>query len=161
MHTNNAANAIIGNQLQIPLKSIKSKHNMEILVPNQDELIALGRWWGESLTGNEVIALSGPLGAGKTTFVKGVAAGLGVAETVLSPTFVLVFEYKGAKFNLFHFDWYRMEDQQEVVDLGYWDYLEKPGIKIIEWPEKFSNLVPKDAKWIKIEIEGSGRKVSW
>lgn len=133
---------------------------MEVIVPNQDELIALGRWWGESLTGNEVIALSGPLGAGKTTFVKGIAAGLGISETILSPTFVLVFEYCG-KFNLFHFDWYRIDTQKEVEELGFWDYIEKPGIKIIEWPEKFIKLVPSDAKWIKISIEGSTRKVTW
>lgn len=133
---------------------------MTVSVPNQDELIALGRWWGESLTGNEVIALTGPLGAGKTTFVKGVAAGLGIQETILSPTFVLVCEYKG-KFALFHFDWYRIDTQKEVEDLGFWDYLDKPGIKIIEWPEKFQALIPQDARWIKIAIEGSGRTVSW
>jgi tRNA threonylcarbamoyladenosine biosynthesis protein TsaE len=133
---------------------------MEIIVPNQDELIALGRWWGESLTGNEVIALSGPLGAGKTTFVKGMAAGLGITETILSPTFVLVLEYRG-KHSLYHFDWYRIDSQKEVEDLGFWDFLEKPGIKVIEWPEKFAKLVPGEAKWIRIEIQGSNRKVTW
>lgn len=133
---------------------------MTVTIPSQEELIALGRWWGEGLTGNEILALRGPLGAGKTTFVKGVALGLGIEENIISPTFVLVREYKG-KFNLFHFDWYRIECSKDVVDLGYYDYLDKPGIKVIEWPEKYPGLVPRDSKWISIAVNGSNRVVTW
>lgn len=133
---------------------------MEIIVPSQEELISYGRWWGEGLMGNEVFALSGPLGAGKTTFVKGVAEALEVKDIVISPTFVLVREYQG-KFPLFHFDWYRIETEREVVELGYWDYIERDGVKIIEWPDKFPNLLPENTKWLKIEIVEGGRKLSW
>ncbi len=133
---------------------------MEIIVPTQEELISYGRWWGEGLVGNEVFALSGPLGAGKTTFVKGVAEALEIKDIVISPTFVLVREYQG-KFPLFHFDWYRIESEREVIDLGYWDYIERDGVKIIEWPDKFPNLLPENTKWLKIEIVEGGRKLIW
>jgi len=110
--------------------------------------------------GNEVFALTGPLGAGKTTFVKGIADALDVKDIVISPTFVLVREYMG-KHPLFHFDWYRMETEREVIELGYWDYIEREGIKIIEWPDKFPKLLPEDTKWLRIEIVEGGRKLSW
>jgi len=137
-----------------------TKEIMELVVPSQEELIALGRWFGEGMTGNEVYALSGPLGSGKTTFVKGLALGLGIEDNIISPTFVLVREYKG-RYPLFHFDWYRIETQKEVLELGYYDYLEHIGVKVIEWPEKYSSLIPESARWIKIAIEGSNRKVTW
>lgn len=133
---------------------------MTVTIPSQEELIALGRWWGEGLTGNEILALRGPLGAGKTTFVKGLALGLEIEENIISPTFVLVREYKG-KHNLFHFDWYRMDSSKDVVDLGFYDYLDKPGIKVIEWPEKYPGLVPKGSKWISIKPDGANRIVTW
>ena len=132
----------------------------ELVVPSQEELIALGRWWGEGMEGNEVYALKGPLGAGKTTLVKGIAMGLGITDNIVSPTFVLVMEYKG-RHTLYHFDWYRIETEKEVVDLGYYDYLEKPGVKVIEWPDKFIDLIPENAKWITIEVDGSNRIVRW
>lgn len=133
---------------------------MTVTIPSQEELIALGRWWGEGLTGNEILALRGPLGAGKTTFVKGVALGLDIEENIISPTFVLVREYKG-KFALYHFDWYRIESSKDVIDLGFYDYLDKPGIKVIEWPEKYPGLVPAGSKWINIAVDGSNRVVTW
>jgi tRNA threonylcarbamoyladenosine biosynthesis protein TsaE len=134
---------------------------MESKVLSQEELISLGRWFGEGLVGNEIIALEGPLGAGKTTFVKGIASALGIPEIIISPSFVLLREYESGKFPLFHFDWYRIDTSQEVEKIGYWDYIDMDGIKIIEWPNKFPNLVPDDAKWIKIEILEDGRKLIW
>ncbi|MCK5744225.1 MAG: tRNA (adenosine(37)-N6)-threonylcarbamoyltransferase complex ATPase subunit type 1 TsaE [Caldisericia bacterium] len=134
---------------------------MESTVSSQEELISLGRWFGEGLTGNEIIALEGILGAGKTTFVKGIAAAIGISEIIISPSFVLLREYESGKFPLFHFDWYRIDTSQEVEKIGYWDYIEMDGIKIIEWPNKFPNLVPDDAKWIKIEMLEDGRKLIW
>ncbi len=134
---------------------------MESTVSSQEELISLGRWFGEGLTGNEIIALQGPLGAGKTTFVKGIAEAIGISEIIISPSFVLLREYESGKFPLFHFDWYRIDASREVEKIGYWDYIEMDGIKIIEWPNKFPNLVPDDAKWIKIEMLEDGRKLIW
>lgn len=133
---------------------------MELVVPSQEELIALGRWWGEGMSGNEVYALKGPLGAGKTTLVKGIALGLGIEQTIVSPTFVLMCEYKG-KYPLLHFDWFRIDTEKEVIDLGYYDYIERPGVKVIEWPEKFQALIPEGARWVTIEIEGSNRRLKW
>ncbi len=134
---------------------------MESFVPSQEELISFGRWFGEGLSGNEVIALKGHLGAGKTTFVKGLAKAIGVNEIVVSPTFVLLREYMSGTYPLYHFDWYRVEKREDVIGIGYWDYLELEGVKIIEWPDKFADLVPDDAKWIRIDITQGGRKLIW
>lgn len=134
---------------------------MESRTNSQEELISLGRWFGESLTGNEVIALVGPLGAGKTTFVKGIAEALGVKDIVISPTFVLLREYEDGKYPLYHFDWYRFESKKDVEDIGYWDYINMDGIKIIEWPNKFPELIPDGTKWIEIEMIEGGRKLIW
>ncbi len=134
---------------------------MESKTSSQEELISLGRWFGESLTGNEVIALVGPLGAGKTTFVKGIAEALGIEDIVISPTFVLLREYEDGKFPLYHFDWYRFDSSADVEDIGYWDYIAMDGVKVIEWPNKFPELIPDSTKWIEIQIIDGGRKLIW
>ena len=134
---------------------------MESFVPNQEELISLGRWFGEGLSGNEIIALKGPLGAGKTTFVKGVAEAIGITEIVVSPSFVLLRVYETGTYPLYHFDWYRIDNREDVISIGYWDYLELKGIKVIEWPDKFSDLVPDNATWIEIQTVLGGRKLIW
>lgn len=105
-----------------------------------------------------IILLHGNLGAGKTTFVKGIAAALGVAKTITSPTFTLMNIYElsasGSKpHTLVHIDTYRLENEQELIDIGAEDYIGKPGtITIIEWPEKLSHLLQnKTAVTITIE----------
>lgn len=91
-----------------------------------------------NLKGGEVILLNGNLGAGKTTFTKGLAKALGVEEVVTSPTFTFMKEYKG-RLNLYHFDMYRAEDEDELYELGLNDYLYMDGVCVIEW-NKFENV---------------------
>lgn len=111
-----------------------------------------------------IVALSGELGAGKTTFVQGVARALGVDESVTSPTFVLEKMYllKGQKWQrLIHIDAYRLESEHELEVLGWHKLAADPGnLILIEWPEKVSELIPTDAISIRFEIEGDARIIS-
>lgn len=100
-----------------------------------------------------VMAFSGELGAGKTTFIQALCRRLGVKAEVNSPTFSLVNEYfTGEGESIFHFDLYRIESLEELYDLGYEEYFYSGSLCLIEWPEKATNLIPADALWIQIKI---------
>lgn len=115
-----------------------------------------GKALGIQLRGGEVIALCGDLGAGKTHFVKGVAAGLGHdPDEVTSPTFTLVHEYNLGRLPLFHFDFYRLETEDEALQLGFDDYMDSGGVLAIEWADKFEHLLPPGTKWFNFRV-GSG-----
>ena len=102
---------------------------------------------------NTVIALSGEMGAGKTTFIQALCRNLGVKVEVNSPTFSLVNEYFTPVGNsIFHFDLYRIETPDELFDMGYEEYFYSGSICLIEWPEKARNLIPEDALWVNIVI---------
>ena len=104
-----------------------------------------------TLRGGEVIVLSGELGAGKTAFTKALAAALGVKETVLSPTFTMVKEYKGENLGLYHFDLYRIEDAAELEELGLDEYFSSDAVTVIEWNKlDFSDF---SGKVIEISID--------
>ena len=96
-----------------------------------------------------IVALNGPLGAGKTLFTQGIARGLEVEEAVSSPTFTLIQEYKG-RHPLYHFDFYRLDRPEELENLGYEEYLYGDGVCVIEWAEKFSYMLPSDILEISI-----------
>ena len=91
---------------------------------------------------NDVIVLTGDLGAGKTQFVQGVARGLGVRDAVVSPTFNLVLVYEGGRLPLYHFDWYRLDEAAQLEDIGYFDLIEAGGVSFIEWGERFPKELP-------------------
>ncbi len=116
------------------------------------DTFALGREIAASLKGGEVLALVGDLGAGKTQFVKGLAAGLGHIEEVTSPTFTLIHEYIGGRLPLYHFDLYRLESANEVLQIGLDDYLSPNAIVAVEWADKFRSLFPPDTRWIEFQI---------
>ncbi|TLN04344.1 tRNA (adenosine(37)-N6)-threonylcarbamoyltransferase complex ATPase subunit type 1 TsaE [bacterium] len=111
--------------------------------------MALGEETGRLLKGGEVICLTGDLGAGKTHFAKGVARGLGISETVTSPTFTLINEYSG-RLMLYHVDAYRLCDPDEAYDLGLEEYLYGDGVTLVEWPERVAGLLPADLLTIDI-----------
>ncbi|HEV8308785.1 MAG TPA: tRNA (adenosine(37)-N6)-threonylcarbamoyltransferase complex ATPase subunit type 1 TsaE [Methylomirabilota bacterium] len=113
----------------------------------------LGARLGRMARPGDVIALSGDLGAGKTCFIQGVAAGLGVASVVTSPTFVLVAEYAG-RLPLHHVDLYRTESLEEIRALGLEELLDGEGVTVIEWAEKAEPLLPPRS--IRVRIEGVG-----
>ena len=124
-----------------------------------DETRRFGHALGVAAAPGGVIALSGELGAGKTELVKGIASGLGLDAEVTSPTFTLVHEYGGDP-PLFHFDFYRIDDPEEILAIGWDEYLEAGGICVVEWAEKFPELIPPHADWWRIAWDaGRGRTI--
>jgi tRNA threonylcarbamoyladenosine biosynthesis protein TsaE len=113
----------------------------------------LGRKLAAKLAGGEVIVLTGQLGAGKTTLIQGIALGLGIEEVVASPSYILIAEYSG-RMDLFHMDLYRLNGEQELLNLGIEEYLYGSGVSVIEWGEKILHLLPENHGTIKIEVTG-------
>jgi len=113
----------------------------------------LGRQAAGLASSGAVIALVGGLGAGKTHWTKGVVAALGSHADVTSPTFSLVHEYRGGRLTVFHFDFYRLETAAEVLALGWDEYLEAGGLTIVEWADKFADVLPQDTLWLRITVE--------
>jgi len=110
--------------------------------------------WSTGLRGGEVLALCGSLGAGKTHFTQGLARGLEIApQSVTSPTFTLVHEYAGGRLPLYHFDFYRLESEDELLGVGWEEYLEEPGIVVAEWADKFPHLLPASTQWWQISAD--------
>jgi len=125
---------------------------------SDNETIKYGIKMGELLKSDQIILLSGELGAGKTKLVKGVAEGLGIKDEVNSPTFTLIHEYQG-RIPLFHMDLYRLKEEEELYDIGFEEYLERDGAVIIEWPELALNLMPSDAIFINIEVSSKDSRI--
>jgi tRNA threonylcarbamoyladenosine biosynthesis protein TsaE len=119
-----------------------------------EETQALGRALGELLRPGDVVLLSGPLGAGKTCFVQGLARGLGVAPevAVTSPTFVLVAEYPGRAW-LRHADFYRVESYARLLDAGFDDLASPDGVLVVEWPERFPDALPPERLELRIAAD--------
>jgi tRNA threonylcarbamoyladenosine biosynthesis protein TsaE len=131
-----------------------------MLISNSaEETIAAGRNCGRSARQGDVFALTGDLGAGKTQFVKGFVAGLGSSAEVASPTFVLVHEYEDGRLPVYHFDFYRLDNSEAVLRLGFDDYVFGDGVSLIEWADRYSDLIPKEAKWLSFELKGENTRV--
>lgn len=131
-------------------------------IDSPEAMIALGAELATELKAGAVLALVGGLGAGKTHFTKGVAAGLGSDADVTSPTFSLAHEYQGGRLTLFHFDFYRMDSEDEVLGIGWDEYLDaadEDGAIVVEWPHKFPDLLPPHTLWLDFENDGESRIV--
>lgn len=123
-----------------------------------EETIAFGKEFAKELSIGDVVCLNGDLGAGKTHFVKGIASFFGVdEEQVSSPTFTLINEYQGS-IPIYHFDCYRLESEQEALEIGTEEYFYGDGISIVEWPQKIGNLIPLNAVWITIKHSGETKR---
>lgn len=116
------------------------------------ETEALGERLAARLTGGEVIAYTGDLGAGKTAFTRGLARGLGITDRVTSPTFTIVNEYEGGRLPLFHFDMYRLSSSGELYDIGWEDYLARGGVCAVEWSEIVSDALEEN-ELIRVDIK--------
>jgi tRNA threonylcarbamoyladenosine biosynthesis protein TsaE len=106
-----------------------------------------------------VIYLSGDLGAGKTTLARGMLRGLGYGGKVKSPTFTLVELYEVSSLYLYHFDFYRIDDPQELADMGFRDYFNADSVCLIEWPEKAAAGLPVADVTVSMRVEDSGRRL--
>ena len=124
-----------------------------ITISSLQELDSAARSFLKAVGEFNVIAFSGEMGAGKTTFIQALCRNLGISVEVNSPTFSLVNEYFTPDGNsIFHFDLYRIETPEELFDMGYEEYFYSGSLCLIEWPEKASSLIPEEALWVSIEI---------
>lgn len=127
-----------------------------IKIKNEKETENFGRRLGESLSAGDVVAMVGDLGTGKTTLTGYIARGLGIKETVSSPTFTIIKEYNSGRLPLYHFDVYRIGDPEELFNIGADEYFDGDGVCVVEWADLVSEELPENSKYIFIEY---GEKV--
>ena len=125
-------------------KTPTGRITMEFFSHNEGETEALGARLAGLLQPGAVVALFGDLGMGKTAFTRGLARGLAVCDRVTSPTFTIVNEYEG-RLPLFHFDLYRLNDAEELYEIGWEDYLGRRGICVVEWSERAEQLLTEES----------------
>ena len=128
---------------------------MLIETHSAEETFEAGRKMGLEVKPGTIICLNGDLGTGKTVFTKGVAAGLGITEPVVSPTFTVVQIYEEGRLPLYHFDVYRIDDPDEMEEIGYRDYFYGDGVAIIEWSDLIGELIPDEAVRVTIRKDPS------
>ena len=133
--------------------------SMEIRIKSIEEIAVAAKEFVAAMGERKVFAFYGKMGAGKTTFIKAVCEELGVEDVINSPTFAIVNEYlDGQGEPVYHFDFYRIKNLQEVMDLGYEDYVYSGHVCFMEWPELIENLLPDDAVKVTIEEEMDGSR---
>lgn len=137
---------------------------MEIFTKSAEETKEVGQKLAASLIeakrNHMTIGLVGDLGSGKTTFTQGFAEGLGIEKDVISPTFILMREYEAGEKNFYHVDLYRLEDsvEDEVENIGLTDIWDRKGnVVVVEWADKITDIMPKDAYWVYFENLGEGK----
>jgi tRNA threonylcarbamoyladenosine biosynthesis protein TsaE len=130
-----------------------------MITNSAEETMLIGEKLAKTLKPGDMIALSGDLGSGKTTFTKGIGKGLGVKDSkrINSPTFVLIKEYNG-KVPLYHLDLYRLDDLKEIENLAIEEYIYGNGITVIEWAEKMKYLLPEKYILVKFKVKGDNKR---
>lgn len=139
---------------------------IKLISNSPEETIEYAEKIGSLLNGGEIIAYKGSMGAGKTTFTRGLCIGLGLPDEVTSPTFALVNEYRG-KITLYHFDMYRIQSADDLETTGFYDYISDDSVLAVEWSENISEALPQNTIYItfdridentrEITIEGDNR----
>ena len=131
---------------------------MEIVTNSKEETIKFAEEYGKTLKRGDVVLLKGEMGAGKTVFTKGVALSLGIKSEITSPTYAYLNDYDG---KLFHYDCYRLSSGEDAEALGLTEYFYSDGICVIEWSENIADVLPENAKVVKIEkIDENTRKIT-
>ena len=123
---------------------------------SSEETLKFGEEYAKTLSGGDVVLLNGEMGAGKTVFAKGVAAGLGIVDEILSPTYAYMNDYYG---KLYHFDCYRRSCGEQAEGLGLTDYFYAGGVCLIEWAENISSVLPEKVKRVTINKIKDGRQI--
>lgn len=132
---------------------------MQLTIKSLEEIKNTAREFIKLIGNKHVFAFYGPMGVGKTTFIKAVCEELGVTDVINSPTFAIVNEYLSAKSTtIYHFDFYRINSTEEVFDFGYEDYFYSGAYCFIEWPEKIENLLPTDCVSVTIAEDAAGKR---
>ena len=124
-----------------------------------DETEAMGQELAKEVHAGSVLALKGDLGSGKTLLTKGLVAGLGSSAPVSSPTFTIVHEYQGGRLSVYHFDFFRLENLESAARLGLDDYFFGDGVSVVEWADRFPDLIPEHAGWISIEMKAPCQRI--
>jgi len=133
---------------------------MEITINGIDSIREAARQFVDAMGDNKIFAFYGKMGAGKTTFIKAVCEELGVQDVINSPTFAIVNEYLDGKGEqIFHFDFYRIKKEQEVLDIGYEDYVYSGNVCFMEWPELIEDLLPEETVKVTIEEQPDGTRM--
>jgi tRNA threonylcarbamoyladenosine biosynthesis protein TsaE len=125
--------------------------------PTETEGIA--RRLAKDLVAGSMLALKGELGSGKTLFTQGLVAGLKSDAAVTSPTFTIVHEYERGRLPVYHFDFFRLENRESAVRLGLEDYFFGDGVSVVEWADRFPELIPEQARWISFEIKSERQRI--
>ena len=136
----------------------------EILIKDLSGLQAAAKEFLSLTSAHKLIAFYAPMGAGKTTFTTAICRELGIEEdAVSSPTFAIVNEYRTASGeSVYHFDFYRIEKEEEALDIGLYDYLDSGSLCLMEWPENIESLLPEDCLKVHIEVLSDlSRKITW
>jgi tRNA threonylcarbamoyladenosine biosynthesis protein TsaE len=118
---------------------------------SRGETVEIGARYGTQLRPGDVVALTGELGSGKTSFVVGACRTLGVSGPVISPTFTLIHEYRGPEHSVAHVDLYRISRRDQLAELGMEEYFEEPWVCFIEWAERAGNLLPAGTRRVRFE----------
>ena len=132
---------------------------MKLLLKDLSDIDIIAKKFIENMGARNVFAFYGEMGAGKTTLIKAICNALDVNETVTSPTFAIINEYKRSNGEpIFHFDFYRIKDMEEAYDFGYEDYFYSGQLCFIEWPELIEPLLPENVVKVQIVIEDNGQR---
>ncbi len=132
---------------------------MELQIKNLDEINTVAKEFVNALGNRTVVAFYGKMGVGKTTFIKAVCEELGVTDVINSPTFAIVNEYlSGEGQPIYHFDFYRIRRSEEVLDIGFYEYIDSGCLCLMEWPELIEDLLPEETVRVKITENADGTR---
>ncbi len=135
---------------------IDEKPAQVLMIENEAQMQRFGQLLGKNLKAGDIVGLTGDLGAGKTTLTKSIAKGMGIEEHITSPTFTIVNEYDGdlttGRIPLYHFDVYRISDEEELYDIGYEEYFFGKAACVVEWANLIPNLMPEESLWLDLRL---------
>ncbi len=142
----------------VGVSPVSNDHVLDVISHSVAQTQRLGARLGELARAGDVFCLEGDLGSGKTCFTQGLGRGLGITETINSPTFILANEHRGGRLPLFHLDVYRMRGADEAIGIGLDDYLFDDGVCVIEWAEKIQSALPAERLWIAFRHMGESKR---
>src|SRR2546430_1449921 len=147
------------NCIKHPTSNIEHCSVATFISKTPTETEAIGRRFAKDVNVGSILALEGELGSGKTQFVKGLVAGLGSTAAITSPTFTIVHEYPGGRLPVYHFDFFRLQDRPSVARIGLDEYLFGDGVCVIEWADRFPDLIPANARWISFKLKSENERI--